>query len=406
VGTAGTGDGFLESNYDITYVSGDLKVNKRAIALTALPQSKTYGESVTTSITDFSVLDLDSDAALPNGESIDTVTITSSVAGDATSNVGSHASDLAPTSILTSSNGFNESNYDITRVSGTYIINQRAILLTAQDQSKIYGNTDTLEDAAFTVIDTFGGGGTNLPNGESIDAVSFAATTLPGDTTAVVNTYTDELNISGQAGSSGFLASNYDISYTAGDYSVTRRAAELVIGSDKRYAGALYQIDPTAFTTIDLDGDTILPNGESVDSLAIMSLNGVAENPGAMMGLYPGEFVADPTSALGSNGFSLSNYNLTVIPGDFEIKPFPGLAAMSQDLSQEQWILDKIGYDSIDPFANSYAISQSVGVRLLSLDSWAKLSASKKQTVLSSLDAVPLHLQTLDLAEKLIEEIK
>ena len=149
-----------------------------------------------------------------------------------------------------------------------------------------------------------------------------------------------------------------------------------------------------------------LPNGESVDSLAIMSLNGVAENPGAMMGLYPGEFVADPTSALGSNGFSLSNYNLTVIPGDFEIKPFPGLAAMSQDLSQEQWILDKIGYDSIDPFANSYAISQSVGVRLLSLDSWAKLSASKKQTVLSSLDAVPLHLQTLDLAEKLIEEIK
>ena len=409
VGTAGTGDGFLESNYDITYVSGDLKVNPRPITVTPTQQEKIYGNTLTLDQTAFTVTDLDNDALLPNGESIDTVSVISRGAHDAstTSSAVTYADDLEATSVATSSAGFDLNNYtiDFSNLSDL-VINQRAILLTAQDQSKIYGNTDTLEDAAFTVIDTFGGGGTNLPNGESIDAVSFAATTLPGDTTAVVNIYTDELNISGQAGSSGFLASNYDISYTAGDYSVTRRAAELVIGSDKRYAGALYQINPTAFTTIDLDGDTILPNGESVDSLAIMSLNGVAENPGAMMGLYPGEFVADPTSALGSNGFSLSNYNLTVIPGDFEIKPFPGLAAMSQDLSQEQWILDKIGYDSIDPFANSYAISQSVGVRLLSLDSWAKLSASKKQTVLSSLDAVPLHLQTLDLAEKLIEEIK
>ena len=387
-------------------MSGDLKVNKRAISLTALPQSKTYGESVTTSMTAFSVLDFDSDAVLPNGESIDTVTITSSVAGDATSNVGSYASDLAPTSILTSLNGFDESNYDITRVSGTYIINQRAILLTAQDQSKIYGNTGTLEDTDFTVIDTFGGGGTNLPNGERIDTVSFAATNLPGDTTAVVNTYTDELNISGQTGSSGFLASNYDISYAAGDYSITRRAVELVISDDKRFAGALYQIDPTAFTTIDLDGDGILPNGETIDSLAIMSLNGVAENPAAPYAIYPDELIADPAFAMGSNGFSLSNYDVSVTPGDFEIEPFPGLAAVSQDLFQEQWIRENIGYDPVDPFANSYAISQSVGVRLLSLDSWAKLSATGKQSVLTSLDTIPLHLQTLDEAERLIANAK
>ncbi|MFT6573961.1 MAG: hypothetical protein ACJA16_002148 [Akkermansiaceae bacterium] len=399
-GLQGMGDGFLESNYDITYVSGDLTVNKRALSLTALPQSKTYGESVIPSTTAFSVLNL------ANSETIDSVTITSNVAGDSTANVGTYTDDLSPTTILTSSNGFQESNYEVTRIDGTYTIDQRAILLTAQDQGKIYGNVNVLENTDFTVTDTFGGGGASLPNGEGIDTVSFVNTTLPGDTAANVNTYTDEINISGQSGSNGFLASNYDISYSAADYSIARRAVELVIGSDKRYAGALYQIDPTAFTPIDLDGDGILPNGETINSLSIMSLTGVVENPGSPMGLYPSEFVADPASALGSNGFSLSNYNLTVVPGNFEIEPFPGLASIGQDLFQEQWMRDNIGYDPTDPFANSYAISQSLGLRLLSLDSWGKLSSAKKQSVLTSLDSIPLHLQTLDLAEQLIEDVK
>ncbi|MDA7536032.1 hypothetical protein N8528_03615, partial [Akkermansiaceae bacterium] len=399
-GTAGTGDGFAESNYDITYVSGDLVVNKRAATLTALPQSKTYGEIITPSTTSFSVLNL------ANSESIDTVTITSSVAGDSTANVGTYTGDLSPTTVLTSSGGFDEANYDLTRVDGTFTIDKRAIILTAGDQGKIYGNTDTLENTSFTLSDTFGGGTGNLPNGESVDTVTFVATTLPSDTTANVGTYSDALNISGQSGSDGFLASNYNISYAAGDYTISRRAIELVIGDDKRFAGALYQIDPTAFTTIDLDGDGILPNGETVDSLSITSLNGVAENPGAPFAVYPSELVAAPSSALGSNGFSLGNYNITVTAGNFEIEPFPGLAAVGQDLIQEEWILRNLGYDPVDPFASVYAISQSVGLRLIALDSWVKLSSSKKQAVLRSLDAIPLYLQTLDKAEELISELK
>ena len=334
------------------------------------------------------------------------MTVTSNIAGDSTVNVGTYTDDLAPTTILTSSGGFQESNYEVTRVNGDFTINKRAILLTAQDQTKIYGNTDTLENTDFIVADSFGGGGSSLPNGESIDTVTFAATTRPGDTTANVDTYSDELNISGQSGSSGFLASNYDISYAAADYIITRRAVDLVLSSDKRYSGAFYQIDPTAFTTIDLDGDGILPNGETIDSLAIMSLTGVVEDPSAPYAVYPDELIADPASALGSNGFSHGNYNLTVISADFEIEPYSGLSAISQGLFQEQWMRDNIGYDPIDPFANSYAISQSVGLRLINLDSWAKLPSSKKQSVLTSLDAIPLHLQTLDTAEELIESLK
>ena len=400
IGTAGTGDGFLESNYDITYVSGDLVVNKRAITLTALPQEKTYGESITPSTTEFSVVNL------ANSESIDTVTITSNVAGDSSANVGVYNGDLEPTTILTSSNGFDENNYDVTRVAGTFTINKRAILLTTLDQGKIYGNTDTLENTDFTVSDTFGGGGSTLPNSESIDTVTFAATTLPGDTTANAGTYTDALNLTGQSGSNGFLASNYEISYAAGDYTIARRAITLAINDDKRFAGSAYQIDPAAFQTHDFDGDGVLPNGETVDSLAVMSLNNVAEDPSAPYALYPGELVADPASAVGSNGFQLGNYDITVIPGDFEIEPYPDLPSICQDLIQEQWFKENIGIDPTDPFASAYAISQSVGLRLIALDSWGKLSSLKKQAVLRALDAIPLHLQTLEEAEDLIESVK
>jgi hypothetical protein len=75
-------------------------------------------------------------------------------------------------------------------------------------------------------------------------------------------------------------------SVKTGDLTINRRAIELVIPGDNRYAGAAYQIDPAAFATIDLDGDASLPNTESIDTLNITSINSVAEDPSSSMGLY------------------------------------------------------------------------------------------------------------------------
>jgi len=405
-GTDGTGDGFLEANYDITYLAGDLVVNKRAITVTALPQSKTYGETIAPSTTAFSVLDLDNDGILPNNESIDSMLITSSVAGDSATNAGNYVGDLAPTAIQTSSTNFKESNYAITRNAGDYTIAKRNILITAGDQGKIYGNTATPDSTVFTVSDTFGDGGSDLPNGETVDSVSFNPTPIPSDTTATIGNYIDELNIAGQAGSNGFLVSNYDISYTAGDYDIAQRAIELIITGDNRFAGEGYQIDPSAFSIVDLDGDNAMPNGETIETLGIVSVTGVAENPGSPRGLYLAELDADPASALGTNGFALGNYDITVTLGDFQIKPYPGLPAGVHDISMEQRIRDNLGYNPVDPFSWIYAISKSVGLRLFTLDSWSQLSPARKEAVLASLDEIPLHLQTLELAKKLIKEIK
>jgi hypothetical protein len=149
-----------------------------------------------------------------------------------------------------------------------------------------------------------------------------------------------------------------------------------------------------------------LPNGEAIDSLGIVSVSGVAEDPRADIAVYPAELDADPASAVGSGGFALGNYDITVIPGDFEIEAFPGLGATMQDTFLEQWIRDNVGYDPEDRFAGTYAISRSVGLRLPELASWRALSPAKQQVVLSQLDAVPLHLQTLELVEELIKKTK
>jgi hypothetical protein len=204
-------------------------------------------------------------------------------------------------------------------------------------------------------------------------------------------------------GSANFNQENYTFSYKTGDLTINRRAIELVIPGDNRYAGAAYQIDPAAFATIDLDGDASLPNTESIDTLNITSINSVAEDPSSSMGLYIGELDADPVSAIGSNGFSLGNFDITITPGDFKIDPYPGLPAMVQDVYFEQWLTDNADLDLEDPFSSSYAISQSLGMRLITFDSWVALSGQKKRMVLRSLDSVPLHLQSFDLAKELIE---
>ena len=101
-GTSGIGDGFLESNYDITYTSGDLLVNPRPITVSPVQQEKTYGDSYTlrNDKTAFTVLDNGltdgGNAALPNEETIDTVSIISRGGNDAStiSDAVTYADDL------------------------------------------------------------------------------------------------------------------------------------------------------------------------------------------------------------------------------------------------------------------------------------------------------------------------
>ena len=180
-GTPGSGDGFRESNYDITYVPGDLTINRRAITMTASGQEKIYGDELIPDDTAFTTLDKDGDSVLPNGELVDTVTLVSENGVDAStdSDVGTYADNISITptktgaATLTGSNGFDQENYDISYLTGDLTINRRAITLTASGQEKIYGDGLVLDDTAFSTTDL--DGDSVLPNGELVDTVTLVS---------------------------------------------------------------------------------------------------------------------------------------------------------------------------------------------------------------------------------------
>ncbi|MGM0934062.1 MAG: MBG domain-containing protein [Bacteroidota bacterium] len=306
-------------NYSTEILEATLVVNARPITLSAQEQSKVYGNTFTLDDTAFTVKDIDGDSVLPNGESIDAVNISSTTGIDAstTADVGTYADELVISS-QTGSAGFNASNYDISYTEGDLVVNARLISITAKEQSKVYGNTFTLDNTAFTVTDT--DGDSLLPNGESIDAVNISsATGVDASTTANVGTYADELVISSQTGSAGFDASNYDISYTDGDLVVNARPITLTAQKQSKVYGNTFTLDGKAFTVKDIDGDNVLPNGESIDVVSVASATGIDASTTADVGMYADELII--SSPTGSAGFDISNYIFTYDSGDFEITP-------------------------------------------------------------------------------------
>ena len=229
---AGTATGSLDGADGVdgvAWFSFEIEV-QRAVTLTALQQERTYGDALTLDETAFSVLDLDGDAALPNGEVIDTVNLVSAggVDHDTTANAGSYVDNIAITG-QNGSNGFEAGNYDLSYVANNLVVNQRAVTLTALQQERTYGDVLSLDGTAFSVLDL--DGDAILPNGEVIDTVDLvSAGGVDQDTTADAGLYRDNIIITLQVGSNGFNPGNYDIVYVTGDLRVRPATVELDLG--------------------------------------------------------------------------------------------------------------------------------------------------------------------------------
>ena len=192
----------------------------------------------------------------------------------------------------------------------------RPITLTASSQNRIYGDVMVLDDTAFTVTDL--DGDAVLPNGEVIDTVSLNSVLgVDVTTTANVGNYAEEIAITSQSGSSGFDAGNYDLSYVTGDLIVSQRAVTVAALQQERSYRNTMVLDETAFTVIDLDGDSELPNGELIDTVALNSATGVDVTTTVGLGNYVDEI--EITGQAGSNGFDAANYDLTYVAGDLVV---------------------------------------------------------------------------------------
>ena len=160
---------------------------------------------------------------------------------------------------------------------GDLTINRRAITLTASGQEKIYGDELTLDDTAFTTLDK--DGDSVLPNGELVDTVTLVSENgVDASTDSDAGTYADNISITPTAtgaatltGSNGFDQENYNISYATGDLTINRRAITLTASGQEKIYGDELTLDDTAFTTLDKDGDSVLPNEEVITNVSIQS---------------------------------------------------------------------------------------------------------------------------------------
>jgi filamentous hemagglutinin family protein len=272
--TQGTVTNANNTNYLITYVGNSLTIGQRAVAVTADAQIRIYG-----------------DANQPL-----TFTTTSLGAGTAIAGslatVATASTDVGTYQITQGSvTNANNPNYLITYAGNTLIINQRAVTVTADAQSKIYGEANP----ALTFTTTSLGAGTAI-----VGALTTTATA-----SSDVNTYAIT---QGSVINANNL--NYLITYSGANLSVTPRPITVTantIGSDP--AAPHYYGDqiPTsgAATTVATPGNNLnvgLVNGDTIASVTLSTPASQSSNVG--------NYDLTASAAVFSTGHA-SNYSIT-----------------------------------------------------------------------------------------------
>jgi hypothetical protein len=205
-------------NYTISYQPGALTVTRATVTITADNQTKTYGAADPTFT--YSV------AGLVAGDSL-TTQPTCTVAGGY-ANVGSYT--------ITCSGAAVSGNYDIAYAPGTLTVTKKAITITADNQTKTYGDADP----------TFTHSVTGLVGGDAL-------TTQPTCDVAGAHTNAGTYPITCSGADAG---GNYTISYQPGTLTVTKATVAVTADSQSKVYGSA---DPTFSYAVSglVGGDTL-----------------------------------------------------------------------------------------------------------------------------------------------------
>jgi CSLREA domain-containing protein len=280
------------NNYAITYVNGLLSVSPNILTITADDQIKTYGDVFTFAGTEFTV------AGLQGSDTVTSVTLTSAGA-PSVADVGTYP--IMPSSAV----GTGLGNYTIVYTNGQMDVNLRNLVVTPDDQTKIYGDVFT----AFT------GTITDIQPGDNITA-NYASTGAPA--TAAVGTYPIPVTLNDP----GNVLSNYNVIINSGSLTITHRALVVTPDDKVKVYGDVF----TAFTGAIMGlqaGDNITANYASAGASA-----------SATVGSYP------ITATLNDPDNKLNNYNVTLSTGTLTVD-----SAMLTATADDQSIV----YGDLDP---------------------------------------------------------
>ena len=196
-----------------------------------------------------------------------------------------------------------DTNYTaISNTSNVLTVSTAALSITANNDSKTYGQTKTYGagSSAFTP--------SGLQNSETIGSVTITDTNSGGLATAAAG---GSYALTPSAATGGtFTAGNYAITYHAGTLTVNTAALDITANNDSKTYGTLktYGAGSTAFST----GAGQLKNSDGVTSVTITDTNSGGPVTAAAGGSYP----LTPSAAVGTG---LSNYAITYHAGTLTV---------------------------------------------------------------------------------------
>ncbi len=185
------------TDYTTATQTVSLTVNKAVVTVTANNASRTYGTANPTFTPSYSgFVNGDTQSVLSGTPSLTTTATPSSAAGTYT--------------ITSAAGTLSAANYSFTYVNGTLTVGQAVLTVTANNQTKIYGQTLTLGTSAFTT--------SGLVNGDTISSVTLTSTGAAAGASVSGSPYA----IVPSAATGTFTASNYSISYVNGTLTVNQ----------------------------------------------------------------------------------------------------------------------------------------------------------------------------------------
>ncbi len=297
IASAATGTGL--SNYTISYVLGNLSVTAKDLTITAADQSKTYGESFSFTGTEFT------SSGLVNSDAISSVTLISN-ATPVTAAVGNYPIEAS------AALGTGLGNYTISYVDGDFTVVERTLTITANSDSKTYGDLFSFNGTEFTT--------SGLANGDGIASASISSAGAPVSAVVFLSPY--DIEISNAVAELGTVLSNYDISYVFGTLSVGRKDLNFETQAQTKTYGDEVVFNHTEYSVSGL----VTANGDEVTGVTISS-NGAPATAGVAGSPYP----INLSDVLGSG---IDNYTIVVNAASLTVNPKALTVDVKDDLSK------------------------------------------------------------------------
>jgi hypothetical protein len=261
--------GAVDADYTIAYVKGTLTVTPAPLTITADNKGKIYGAALPVLTASYS--------GLVNGDTATSLSTppTLSTTATAASGVGTY--------VITAS-GAASPNYTISYVAGTLTVTRAALTVTADNQTKVYGQPNPPLTASYS----------GFVNG---DTAARLTTPVVLTTTATTGSGVGSHPIT----ASGATSPNYTISYVNGVLTVTRAALTITPENKTKVYG---QANPPLTASY-----TGLVNGDTATSLSTPPTLSTPATTASGVGTY----------AITASGAAAANYAISYVAGTLTV---------------------------------------------------------------------------------------